>query len=103
MRGLGVTGIGRVRLLIHRLHLTLYRLADGLQGGENAHESKRTRASNFLTVHQNCEFAIVAVNDLDSDPEISPQSCRRPGGLDSRDSVAAATDGNAHAGSGPDA
>jgi hypothetical protein len=67
-------------------------VAYSLPRRENPEKCKRSGVEDLFAVHQHRELAIVAFDKLDVHVQLLLQVGRHPGGLDARDSIAAAAD-----------
>ena len=74
----------------------LERLANTPQGGDYSEEGQSTTANDRSVVNEHGEFGIVAFNQFGLDAEFALEHSRRPGGLDTRHSVAAASYRDSH-------
>lgn len=56
-------------------------VANPAQGGKHAQECERTTVDHLLPIDVNGELAVVSLDELGVNAELSAQEGRRPGGL----------------------
>jgi hypothetical protein len=65
-------------------------------GWQDPKEGQGAAVEELLAVDEHRELAVVAFDKLDVNVQLTPQVGRHPGGLDTRDSIAAAADSDRH-------
>lgn len=64
--------------------------------GQDTDEGERARVEHFDVIDEHGKLAVMTFDGTNVEAERASQVCRHPGGLDSRDSVAAAAHGHDH-------